>query len=192
VDELEREHRYAEAARAYLDQLEKQPTARAYVGAGLNLVRLGDYDQGLPLLRQAVSLDPDSANPRYTLALALFTRAEKQWSQTPNSPAVKEWLREVVDQARRTTELKSDHARAYLFWGLALKYLGEPAAAVPPLRQGVACLPGEIELQLALGEALLEVGQLDEAESHLENARQLDPKDPRPVQALERLRVKKG
>jgi tetratricopeptide (TPR) repeat protein len=191
VSELERQHRYDEAAQAYLDQLKNHPSTRAYVGAGLNLVRLGNYDQGLPLLREAVKLDPESSNPHYTLAQALFMRAEKQWAQTPDAPEAKEWLREVIVEARRTTELKRDHAWAYLFWGLSLRYLGEPAAALVPLRQGVACRPGEIELQLALGETLLEVGELREAETHLENARQLDPKDQRPARALERLRSRK-
>ncbi|HEY7156296.1 MAG TPA: tetratricopeptide repeat protein, partial [Gemmataceae bacterium] len=83
------------------------------------------------------------------------------------------------------------HALAYLFWGLALKHLGDSEAAVAPLRRGVACRPEMFQLQLALGEALLESGQRREAETYLENARYLDPKDSRLLQALERLRGKK-
>jgi len=97
----------------------------------------------------------------------------------------------VVEHARRTTELKPDHARAYLFWGLALKYLGEPAAAVAPLRKGVMCRPELLELQFALGDVLLEAGQYREAETYLENARKIDPNDQRVTEALVRLHKKK-
>ncbi len=72
-----------------------------------------------------------------------------------------------------------------------MKQLGDPAAAVAPLRLGVACRPELFDLQLALGEVLLETGRVQDAETHLENARRLDPNDPRPKQALQRLRQKK-
>jgi tetratricopeptide (TPR) repeat protein len=192
VAELERDQRYAEAAEAYLQQIEHQPTVQAYVGAGLNFARIRDYEQAVSLLREGVRLDSESALAHYNLALVLFTKAERPWLESPGSPQLKEAFREAIEHARRATELKPDLARAYLFWGLSLKYLGESAASIAPLRKGVACLPVEIELQLALGEALLEVGQLQDAETHLENAHQIDPKDQRPVQALERLRARKG
>jgi tetratricopeptide (TPR) repeat protein len=187
IDELEKQHRYAEAARAYLDELRQHPTLRTYIGAGKNLARLHEYGQALSLLRQAVRLDPDNPQAHYTLAQAQFTRAEREWQQAPGSLEIKEWFREVIQHARRATELKPDHAMAYLFWGLSLKYLGKPAEAVAPLRQGVACRPEQIELQLALGEALLESGQYAEAKIHLQNARRLDPNDLRPPTALKRL-----
>jgi len=192
VDELEKQHRYAEAAELYLTQLKEKPTATAYDGAGINLSRLGDYEQALPLLREGVRLEPDSAKTHYTLALVLFSHTEKHWKQAPNSPEAKKSFQEVVRHARRATELKADHAQAYLFWGLALKYLGQPDKAVAPLRQGVACRPDSFELQLALGEALRETGHYPKAETHLENAHRLDAKDPRPVEALQRLRQKKN
>ncbi len=191
VDELEREHRYAEAAEVWLKQLQERRTSRACVGAAINLARIGDYERALPLLHEALKLDPDSAQAHYTLALTLFTRAEKEWQQSPGSAAATEWFRQSIPHAQRAAQLKPDYALAYLFWGLAHKYLGEPNAAMAPLRRGIACRPEYMELQLALGETLLEVGQYGEAEEHLENARRLDPQDPRPPQALERLRRKK-
>ncbi|MCI0465272.1 MAG: tetratricopeptide repeat protein [Gemmataceae bacterium] len=191
VDQLERGGRFAEAAQLYLDQLEKQPTAWASIGAGINLVRLRDYEQALPLLREGVRLEPDNAHARYSLALGLFTRAEREVVGAPNSRQAREWFQEAVEHARRAAERRPDHADAYLIWGLSLKHLGDPSAAVEPLRKGVACTPADRELQLGLGEALMAVGRNREAETHLENARQLDPNDRRPAEALERLRAKK-
>ncbi|HTU89726.1 MAG TPA: tetratricopeptide repeat protein [Gemmataceae bacterium] len=190
IDELEKQHRYDEAVRAYLEELRQHPTPRAYVGAGRDLARLGDYNRALPLLRRAVQLDPDNTQAHYSLAQVQFAHAEREWQQAPGSDEIKGWFREVIEHARRATELKPDHAMAYLFWGLSLKYLGEPAAAVAPLRQGVACRPELIEVQLALGEALSESGQKAEAETYLNNARRLDPNDSRPPDALKRLHKK--
>ncbi len=192
VSDLEREHRYTEAAQRWLQLLQEHPTPDAYVGAGINLARIKDYEKALPLLREGMRLDPNNAKAHYSLAVAQFSRAEEEWQQSPGSAQAKEWLGEAVTHARRATELKPDHAFAYLIWGLALKYLDQPAAAVVPLRKGVACRPESLELQLGLGEALLESGQDREATTHLENARRLDPNDTRPIRDLERLRAKKG
>ena len=190
VEQLEREHRWQEAANVYLRQIDEHPTTAAYIGAGRDLARLGQYDRAFGLLREAVKRDTDNARAHFSLAQALFARAEREWQQSPGDERLKDLFREAAEHARKATELKLDFAQAYLFWGLSLKYLGDPAAAVAPLRQGVACLPGDLELQLALGEALLESGQGQEARTYLENAHRLDPNDPRPPRDLERLRQK--
>jgi tetratricopeptide (TPR) repeat protein len=189
--QLEREGRFAETVEIYRKQIERQPTAPAYVGAGVNLARMGHYEQALKCLHEALRLAPDDSQTHYTLALVQFTRAEKEWARSPGSLEAKEWFRETVTHAQRAAELKPDLARNYLHWGLALKYLGQPAEAVEPLRKGVACRPADLELQFSLGEVLLETGQRLEAETFLENARKLDPEDKRPLQALERLHQKK-
>jgi tetratricopeptide (TPR) repeat protein len=191
VEQLEQEERYAEAADLYRRQHEQAPTARTAVGVGVNLAHLGDFDGALPYLREAVRLDPNDSTPHYRLAQALVTRALKERSRAPE-PARKEWLREAVAEARRATELKRDHALAFLIWGQALLELGEPAAAVDPLRRGVACRPEVFDLHRTLGEALLQAGQAQEAEKSLENARKLRPKDRRTLELLDQLKDKKG
>src|SRR5205823_634789 len=114
---------------------------------------------------------------------------ERERQGSPGAPGLKGRFEEAAAEARRATELKPDHARAYLIWGLSLVYLGKTAEAVAPLRKGVECRPVDGDLQVALGEALLETGDLKGAETHLENARTLlDPTDTRPDEALRRLR----
>jgi tetratricopeptide (TPR) repeat protein len=190
ADRLEQSEQFAAAAELYLADVRERPSARAYVGAGANLLRLGRLDEAVPLLREGVGRDPSNAQAHFLLALALFTRAEAEFQRSPGT--TRDLFKEVRDHARRAAELKPDHGRAYLFWGLSLKFLGEPDAAVEPLRKGVACRPEEFELQLALGEALLAAGRAKEAEVHLRNARQIDPKDPRPAKLLERPRAGTG
>jgi Flp pilus assembly protein TadD len=193
VAQLEREGRYEEAAAVYLSRIERASTeARNHVGAGLDLARAGHYDIALPLLREAARLDPDNCVPHQHLAETSYAAAQEERKRSAESPRAREWFREAADAARRATERKRDHAEAYLVWGRSLMCLGEPAAAVDPLRKGVACRPEVFDLQLALGEALLDTGDRKEAETHLENARKLDPKDARLIEALERLRQKEG
>ncbi|HTU17278.1 MAG TPA: tetratricopeptide repeat protein [Gemmataceae bacterium] len=187
ANELANQHRYAEAAELWLAQLSQRRTCQACTAAGINCARLRDYDRALPLLCEAVELDPDSPLAHYTLALVLFTRGEQEEKQWPDDSSTRQWFRASIPHAKRATRLKTDYAQAYLFWGLAHKHLGNPAAALSPLRQGIACQPDSLDLQLALGEVLLAVGQSKEAAIHLQNARRLDPKEPRVLHALERL-----
>ena len=79
------------------------------------------------------------------------------------------------------------------FCPLALKMLGEQAKAITPLRQGLEHSPADFELQLALGEALLDTGNFAEAEKHLREAADVVPPggDRRLDEALKRLSRKK-
>jgi tetratricopeptide (TPR) repeat protein len=191
VQRLEKERRFAELAELYLKRIDTYPTLHNYVGAAMNLGRLRDYDRAFPLLRQAVRLYPKSAHAHYTLALVVFARAEVAWQTTPDAPEVKAWFGEASAHAEKAAELRPNYGDAFLFWGLSLKYLGRPEAAIARLRQGVALLPADGRLQLALGQTLLEAGHSLEAATYLENAHRIAPDDPRPIQALERLRTKK-
>jgi tetratricopeptide (TPR) repeat protein len=191
VAQLEAQGSFKEAADVYREQLRDRPTAQACIGAGMNLARTGDFDRALTLLYQGVRLDPKDCSTHFALAQVLYMRAETELKRSADSPKAKEWFRQAADAARQAAEMKADHAGAYLLWGKALMHRGEAVAAVEPLKKGVACRPEVFNLQLALGEALLEAGRPQEAATHLENARNLNAKDPRPAWALERLRQKK-
>ncbi len=196
--ELDREHRFQDALGIYLQQVEEDANdARACTEAGIDFARMGQYDRALDLLREGVRRDPNSADAHYGLAVTLFTRAKNRQEETPGdgegalAPPLADWFREAAEHAQRAAELKPDDARAYLTWGLSLQYLHKAGDAVAPLRKGVECRPERIDLQLGLGEALLESGQRKEAETYLENAHRLDPNDPRPTRDLDQLHGKK-
>ncbi len=185
---MERDGLYQEAAEAYLAAARQTRTSKLLTGAGVNRARLREYDAAVELLREAVELDPTDANARYTLALVLYTQAEKEWVRDPASPDAAKRFREVIVSAKRATELKPDHALAYLFWGLSLKNLGEPKAAIEPLRQALAIRPGEFTAHLTLGQVLAASGDRAGAEASLNAARKLKPGDPRPGQELAKLK----
>jgi tetratricopeptide (TPR) repeat protein len=184
IADLENKGDFAGAARAYLRQADEKPTAEAYVGAAVNLARLHQYDLANQYLQKAAELDPERSKTHYTIALVNMTWGEQEMANDPDSPQATRCFRRVVSSAQRATELKPDYAQAYLFWGLALNHLGETKAAIEPLRKGVACRPDLFDLQLALGQVLLETDQTQEAQQALENAKRLRPDDPRPARLL--------
>ncbi len=192
IRQLEERGEYRAAAEIYLAQIKGgRPTSAAYLGAGICLVRAGDYEQGLPLLRLAQQLDPNAPSPPLRLADALFQRAVAERGKVRDSPDARAWLREAIKSARRAAELEPNTPDAYLIQGVALLLLGEPRAAVEPLRRGVEYRPEGFKLQYALGMALLESARcyrphdFQEAAIHLENARRLDPTG----EGLKRLRA---
>jgi Flp pilus assembly protein TadD len=188
-DQLEQQHRFREAAEVYLKEIasagswseENVPpgVVRAYARAGFNLAQAGDFEQGLKYLHEAVRLDPDNAHAHYLLAVTLFVQAEVESKRLPNSVQAKAGFRECAEKAQRAAALRPTQGSSYLYWGMALQRLGEPAAAVAPLRQGVEATPSDYKLQQTLGEVLQETGQLQEADVYLENARKLSARDRR-------------
>jgi len=191
IDIMERNGDYHDAVQAYLLELEGERTPKLLLGAAANYIRLRDYNKALPLAREATERDAKSPQAHYTLCLAYFNPAERAIDADPASEQAKAWFREATEHAKRTTELKPDHARAYLHWGLSLKFLGDPKGAIEPFRKGLIARPDEFELHLGLGQVLAMTGDRVEAEKCFENARRLDPDDPRPARELEKLKAKK-
>jgi Flp pilus assembly protein TadD len=189
--QLEAQHRFQDAANLYIQQIKQQPTAQNYVGAGLNAVYSGHTDLGLDLLRKGIRIDPERSDSHFALAQALYQVGMSERERAPDSKNAKARLFDAAIAARRATELNPDNASAFLLWGQALMNRGDWGAAIPPLRQGVAIRPEVFDIQLALGETLVEAGQLQEAEIHLKNAQQLDAKDERPAMGLRRIQQKK-
>jgi tetratricopeptide (TPR) repeat protein len=194
IAQYEWEHNYRQVAELYLQEIQVDPTAWGYAAAGTYLCRSGEYKSGLFYLREALRLDSNNAFGHNQMAEALYIRAEAMSAHTPPSEEAQMLFHEAIEHARKTTELQPTRASAYYFWGMSLMFLGDPAAALRPLQHGVECAPTDFQLQLALGQVLLELGRLPEAEEHLNNARDQAPESGRPRvdRAFERLRKKKG
>lgn len=106
----------------------------------------------------------------------------------PKSAEAAAGFREAAAEAKRATELKPDHGQAYAIWGLALKNLGEPKAAVEPFRKALSIRPEDFLTHLSLGQVLAATGDRGGAEVSLKTAKQLKPDDPRPDQELAKLK----
>jgi tetratricopeptide (TPR) repeat protein len=184
---LERDGQYEEAAALFLKQAQTKRTSRTLTGAGVNLARVNRYDEALAHLRDAVALDGADSSARYTLALVLYTKWEKLLAADPNAPGATEAFREVAEHARAAVAAKPDHARAMLFWGLALLNANDAKGALDPLRRALTVEPQLFDAHLALGKALAATGDAAGAKQSLRAAQQLRPNDPRPRAELTKL-----
>jgi tetratricopeptide (TPR) repeat protein len=191
IQHLERENKFYEVLDIYNAELEKERTPKLLIGAGVNYMRIKEYDRAIALLKEAVERDPNSPNATYNVAIAIFTRAEREADINPGSTEVAKWFREVIVYAKRTTELKPDHDKAYLFWGLSLKHLGDPKGAIDPLQKGLIARPENSDLHVAMGQVLAQLGNKTEAEKYFKNAQSLNPNDPSAARELEKLHGKK-
>ncbi len=163
--------------------------ARSFVVLGTMLTKVGDLAGAEQAFRQAAALAPTAVDPTFSLAVALYKQGE-QLQGAGDGAAAAEKFRAAADAARRATDLKPDHAQAHAFLGLALKQLGRRPEAIESLRAAVRCWPEDADGHLVLGETLAEDGQEAEAVTELQYACDLaGPDDPRPRQALERVRA---
>jgi cytochrome c-type biogenesis protein CcmH/NrfG len=182
------------------------------------LIRAGQLDEAVVLLRQVLAEHPDEGEASVKLGMALaelghFQEAERVlregllhgdehvqaryflavavFHQAERS-ASRDGFREAAEQARRTLVNKPDHAFAHLYLGLALEHLGEDKEALHELEQAVRFSPEATDPHLHLGEALVKAGRRKEGFAHLDRAIELaGDADPRPRAARERLSQQK-
>ncbi|HEX73152.1 MAG TPA: tetratricopeptide repeat protein [Candidatus Hydrogenedentes bacterium] len=133
---------------------------------GVAFVRLGRYEEAVPLLRAALSPDPAEQDPRYRqdvyyllgVALAGTDRYE-----------------EAVEAYEAALRLNPDDARTYNNLGVIREKQGDLAAAERHYREAVR---SSREFSLAysnLGDLLGRMDRLDEAIAHLQRAAELAP-----------------
>jgi tetratricopeptide (TPR) repeat protein len=183
---LEAKHHFGEAALLLDGMVKDDPHVRYFVALGINLIEVADFEGAERALRKAIRLKPEKIEAHFALSIALFRKAQQLWQGQPADR--KEALanfRAAAASAGRAVDLKPDHAFAYIYRGLALKYLGRLAEAIKCFRQAVHCRPELADPYLHLGEALAESGQRAEALIHLKRAVELaGDKDPGPRKAL--------
>jgi tetratricopeptide (TPR) repeat protein len=167
----------------------------APVVLGINLNKLGRYQDAERALRQALAQYPDKVPAHYHLAVSLFVQAEavprKDGFITDDARAK---YQEAAKHFRRAVELKPDHALAHLNLGRTLRILGQPDEGLRELRSAVACKPEDAWTHLFLADALAEAGQTEEGSRHLELGIRLAGKDDSPATAavVQQIREKLG
>jgi tetratricopeptide (TPR) repeat protein len=192
AEQAEARGRYRDAALLLEELANHTADARAYVGLGRNLARLGDGRRAERALREALRLTPGNVQAHYHLAQLEWSRAEQARRQKDRQ-AEEQALRQAVASARQALAGKPDHGLARALLGRCLARLGQRTEALTELREAVKGHPDLADPYLHLGEVLAEDGQPDEARRCLEQALRLArPDDPRPRAALERLRSGKS
>jgi tetratricopeptide (TPR) repeat protein len=164
----------------------------APVVLGINLYKLGQYQEAERALRQALALYPDKVPAHFYLAVSLFGQADAAPREDGRlSEDARAKYQEAAAHFRRAAELKPDHGLAHLNLGRALGVLGQRDEALRELRAAVACRPEDARTHFYLAEALAEAGQVEEGRHQLDLAARLAGKDNSlPDAVLQRVREK--
>jgi arylsulfatase A-like enzyme/tetratricopeptide (TPR) repeat protein len=150
-------------------------------------LKLKQYDKAVPLLRQAVEMDPTSTTAVLDLGTALLevqdfvaavpelaTAAALLCGQTSKSPPAE---CERSEEPYQALETNPDAYAANLLLGRALLLAGDVAAAVPKLGKAAELQPNTPEPHTLLADAYVQLGHLDEAASERAEAKRLGARD---------------
>ena len=171
--------------------LSSQPVALAQYG--VSLARLKRYDEAVPLLQHALSLQPDGPGTRYNLALVQWQAGHPQdaaetlrpllenakpggdavglgvqvYESAGNTPAAVELLRRAIQANPRDPT-------NYLAFAMLSYDHGSFQAGVNMIDAGLTQIPNNAQLFLTRGILLSELAQFDKAMADFEHADQLD------------------
>jgi Tfp pilus assembly protein PilF len=165
-------------------------------GLGLAYSAKRDWKSAIAAFRRALELNPYYVDVHNDLAAALIGSGDRDGGKKefltaysdPTNPTPEVSARnlgqayfdeknyaEAVNWYRTSLNRNKEYPDAYLGLADALSGAGRPEEAVAQLETGVAQLPQEASLQLALGQALLKAGRFGEARARFEEVVRKDP-----------------
>ncbi len=158
-----RQRRAGEAETQYLTALRLDPN---FVPALVNLADLdrqrGMNEDSAALLRKAMAIEPDNAEVRHSLGLALVRQ--------------KNYV-EALDQLRKATEFAPENARYAYVYAIALNSTGAPVEAMKLLEAAHERHPADRDILVALISMAQETGDLPTALGHARELSALNPAD---------------
>jgi len=152
------------APTASAHQLAHQPRqeAQKLYKQALRAIEKQQPEQAKENLRHAIALDPAYVNAYNELAVLLLS--EKNYA-------------EAEALLRRGLENDPEAPYPLLNLGITLNYLGRYSDALEPLQKTLKLRPQWLATHAYLGIALLETGQVSEAETHLRRATRADARE---------------
>ena len=188
------QHRYQEAAKEYLSELEEDPEdVNALVNLGASLFNYGDLIESEKAIRRAITLNPEFSHSYYILSYIKNGRNNIHAAKKAILEAIRLmpsaeyycWLAEIhlalqrrdraLDATASALELDPYHVPSILLRGRQLMELGRLEQANELFATALQDNPNAAEAQHAMGKLKLAVGDADRALNLLTEARRLDP-----------------
>ncbi len=178
-------------------------------GLGLAYSAKREWKPAIAAFRRALELNPYYVDVRNDLATALMGSGDREGAKKefltafsdPTNPTAEVSARnlgqaffeeknypEAINWYRTSLNRNKDYPDAYLGLSDALTAAGRPDEAVVQLQAAVSEVPGDVSLQLALGQAFLRSGRFGEARARLEEVVRKDPAGPLGRAAAEQLK----
>jgi protein O-GlcNAc transferase len=202
----------ADAALASFKQAVKADPKSPYFrrGMGQAYLQKREWKEAIACFRTALELYPDYADVRNDLATALIYSGDREGGKKeflavfsdPTNPTPEITARnlglayleeknypEAINWFRTSLNRNKAFPDPYRLIAEALVASGRLDEAVAQLEQGVAEIPGDPALLLALGQTLYRAGRFGEARTRLEEAVRKDPTGPAGRAAAEQIKT---
>ena len=127
---------------------------------GIDLAAQGKFDEAIAEFREALRLEPDSAETHWNLGLALASRGAPE---------------EAIAHLRRVVQLDPTNGQAHYDLASTLLEARQLEDAVDQFRAALRLMPNSVEAHNNLGLALALQGKLDEAIDQFQRALTFDP-----------------
>jgi tetratricopeptide (TPR) repeat protein len=182
---------YGEATRYLAKALSERPNLLGpNLIVGMDYLKLGSPEKGIPFLQAALKLDPSNRDAREALASSYlaqenFGSAAEQFRRIADlTPEKSEaWFKlghEYLDLAARLAyrgaHLYRDSAWGHRFLGDLLYERARWQDAVAEYQKALAGEPQQAGLHAAIGQAYLQAQKLEQAETEFQTELRLDPK----------------
>ena len=161
----------AEAESIYRQVLQAEPrNVNALHFLGILANQAGRHDLGIPLIRQAIAINPSVPDFHANLSLALFEQGNVFFGQRQ--------IAQAAECYRQALTGNPHFVDAHNNLGNALKDLGRLAEAAACFRQALALDPRYANAHFNLGNVLFDQGQFSGAAESYRQALGLNPNDP--------------
>ena len=144
----------------------------------IELMDNGDPDQGIVLLRQALTLDPDYWPLTYEMAYAYMVKRDYQKAIKLAKKQIEKELKDVLSQVRGVGECEDCNDLVYQLVGNCYDYLKNPKKALKVYAQGLKRFPDSGALYLEQGVVSGMQGHYDEAVASFEKGISVAPMFP--------------
>jgi adenylate cyclase len=134
-----------------------------------------DYKEAIPLLEEAVRLDPNYADAYATLAMLYYRTVFRAWYTVLGLPGA-----EAEDKAKKylAAAQKQPTALAHQATGLSLLEQNAYTSAIGDFKEAIALEPGDSWSYVYMAIGLTAARRPDEAIAHIDTAMRLDPRPP--------------
>jgi protein O-mannosyl-transferase len=166
----------------------------AHYDFGATLIKEGRTDEAITQFQDALHINPNSADPQTSLAIALLQKGKvddaiyhfmyalhlnPDYAEAHNGLGSallrKERVEEAATHFQKALQINPDFAQAHVNLGNILLKKGSVDDAITHYQHALQIDPDEAEVHSSLGSALLHKGKVEEAAAHFQRALQINP-----------------
>ena len=165
ADLFRRQKLFTDAERELEQAIAQDPQSQdAYLALAQQHFEQKAYDKARAVLLRLTAVRPDDAQVHYLLGRGAVET--EKWD-------------EAIAELKRATEIDPDHDASWSALGYVYETRNQPDEAVKTYKQAIKANPGNAGFIERLGDLLVRLGRLGEAQEEIESLAESLPRDPR-------------